>query len=88
VADDLTAKYPAAWPARLTITLQDGTAITQSADYPRGNPENPVSTSDLEAKFRSLVVPVFGPATADRALDAWRSLETCADMAEAFSNLL
>lgn len=88
VADDLTAKYPAAWPARLTITLQDGTAVTQSADYPRGNPENPVSTADLEEKFRSLVVPVFGPATAGRALDTCRSLETCADMAEAFSNLL
>lgn len=88
VADDLTAKYPAAWPARLTITFQDGTAVTQSADYPRGNPENPVSTRALEEKFRSLVDPVFGSATAHRALDAWRSLETCADMAEAFSNLL
>jgi 2-methylcitrate dehydratase PrpD len=88
VADDLTAKYPAAWPARLSITLQDGTTVTHSADYPRGNPENPVSTSDLVEKFRSLVVPVFGHATADRALDAWRRIETCADMAEAFSTLL
>ena len=88
VADDLTAKYPAAWPARLTVTLQDGAAITQSADYPRGNPENPVSTAALEQKFLSLVVPVYGPDTAQRALSAWRSLETCADMAEAFSHLI
>jgi 2-methylcitrate dehydratase PrpD len=88
VAADLTAKYPGAWPARVTVTLRNGTAITQSADYPRGNPENPVSTAVLEQKFLSLVEPVYGPATAQRALDAWRSLETCADMAEAFSNLL
>jgi 2-methylcitrate dehydratase PrpD len=88
VADDLTAKYPAAWPARLTVTLRDGTVITRSADFPRGNPENPVSTAELEEKFLSLVGPVFGPAIAHRALGACTSIEDCADMAEAFSKLL
>jgi 2-methylcitrate dehydratase PrpD len=88
VADDLTAKYPAAWPARLTITLRDGTCVTGSADYPRGNPENPVSTADLEEKFQGLVSPVFGAGTAHRALAALRSMENCADMADTFSTLL
>jgi 2-methylcitrate dehydratase PrpD len=88
VADDLTAKYPAAWPARLTVTLRDGTVITRSADFPRGNPENPVSTAELEEKFLSLVGPVFGPAIAHRALGACTSIEDCADMAEAFSRIL
>jgi 2-methylcitrate dehydratase PrpD len=88
VADDLTAKYPRAWPARLTITLGDGTVISRSADYPRGNPENPVSTAVLEEKVLSLVEPVHGPLAARRALAACASLESCADMAEAFSHLL
>ena len=88
VADDLTAKYPAAWPARLTVTLRDGTVITRSADFPRGNPENPVSTAELEEKFLSLVGPVFGPVIAHRALGACTSIEDCADMAEAFSRIL
>ncbi len=88
VASDLTAKYPAAWPARLTITLRNGAVITLSADFPRGNPENPVSTRALEEKFLALVGSVHGPGVAGRALAACASLETCADMAEAFSHLL
>ncbi len=89
VADDLTAKYPATWPARLTITLPDGTSSTRSADFPRGNPENPVSTADLEAKFRAMVAPIHGSAVAERALSVCHSLESCADMAAgALSHLL
>ncbi len=88
VASDLTAKYPAAWPARLTFALRDGAVITRSADFPRGNPENPVSTHLLEEKFLALVGSVHGPGVAGRALAACASLETCADMAEAFSHLL
>ena len=88
VADDLTAKYPAAWPACLTITLRDGTSFARSADFPRGNPENPVSTADLETKFRAMVTPIHGSAVAERALAGCHSLKSCADMAEAFSHLL
>lgn len=79
VEDDLTAKYPAGWPARLTVTLEDGTVLRGSSDYPRGNPENPVSTAELEEKFRSLA--------GARGLDAVRTLGQAPDMAEVFRNL-
>jgi 2-methylcitrate dehydratase PrpD len=84
VADDLTAKYPAAWPARLTITLSHGETLTGAGDYPRGNPENPVSTAQLKAKFRSLIVPRFGALTAQRAIEAVQSLETRDDVSKVF----
>jgi 2-methylcitrate dehydratase PrpD len=84
VADDLTARYPAAWPCRLTLTLGDGRVLRGAADYPRGNPENPVSTAELEDKFRLLVEPRFGAATTARALETIRSLETCPDLAGVF----
>jgi 2-methylcitrate dehydratase PrpD len=87
VVADLTAKYPAAWPARLKITLDDGAVLNGASDYPRGNPENPVSTGDLEMKFNSLVEPRFGAATAQRALEQLHSIEDIKDMATAFSNL-
>lgn len=88
VAPDLTAKYPAAWPARLEITLNNGQVLTAAADYPRGNPENPVSTSELRDKFRGLVEPRFGEAAVQRSLAAIDSLHSCPDMANAFSELL
>ncbi len=87
IADDLTAKYPAAWPARVKITLDDGAVLSGASDYPRGNPENPVSTTELEAKFISLVEPRFGAATAQHALEKLHSIEDIEDMTTAFSQL-
>jgi 2-methylcitrate dehydratase PrpD len=87
VADDLTNRYPAAWPARLTLTLTDGSVVRSSSDYPKGNPENPVSTDHLEEKFTALVGSRVGMETAEVALRAVRGLETSRDMAETFCNL-
>lgn len=87
VEDDLTAKYPGAWPARVSVTLDDGAVLRGAADYPRGNPENPVSTAALERKFAALVAPRLGRAIAGRALEAVRALEPRKDMAEAFGDL-
>jgi 2-methylcitrate dehydratase PrpD len=87
VENDLTAKYPAAWPARLTLTLADGSTLTGAADYPEGNPEFPLSDVQLENKFLTMVVPRFGKATADAALMAVRSLQSCTDMSRAFDDV-
>ena len=83
----LTAKYPAAWPSRVTLTLDDGSVVRGESDFPRGNPENPVSTEALEEKFRSLIVPRFGKAIAARAIERIGRIETVTDMATAFSDL-
>jgi 2-methylcitrate dehydratase PrpD len=80
----LTTRYPNAWPARLTIHLRDGSLIAGSADYPLGNPENPVTTVVLEEKFRALVAPRLGALATDRALDAAGSLDDAGDMAAVF----
>jgi 2-methylcitrate dehydratase PrpD len=80
VHDDLTAKYPARWPTRLVVSLRDGTTQRAASDYPRGNPENPVSTATLEEKFIGLVAPRFGEERARHALATVMSIEACADM--------
>jgi len=88
VEDDLTRKYPSAWPARLTLTLRDGSVLRGSSDYPRGNPENPVSTNELEDKFLALVESRFGRGTANAALRAVHGLDGCLDMAALFRDIL
>lgn len=92
VADDLTAKYPAAWPARLTIAclgeadgeggLNGGAIERAASDYPKGNAENPVSTEELEKKFSALVGSRFGRHTADAMLAALHSIDRSRDMAD------
>jgi 2-methylcitrate dehydratase PrpD len=87
VDDELTARYPAAWPARVKLRLRDGAVLESASEYPRGNPENPVSTAMLEEKFRGLVEGRFAPGVADAALARVRGLADVSDMAEAFRGL-
>ncbi|HVT39074.1 MAG TPA: MmgE/PrpD family protein [Gemmatimonadaceae bacterium] len=88
VADDLTAQYPAAWPARVSITFNDGTVLAGAAEYPRGNPENPVSTAELEEKFLGVVGARLGADVATRVLETVRSVGSSPDMAGTFRHLL
>ncbi|MFN8476056.1 MAG: MmgE/PrpD family protein [Anaerolineae bacterium] len=83
----LTAMYPAAWPARLRISLTDGSTVEASGDYPRGNPENPVSTAALEDKFESLVTPRLGADVTQRGLALVRQLPDTPDMRVAVAHL-
>ncbi len=88
VDPDLSARYPACWPARLEVRLADGPAIEASVDYPRGTPENPVPTGTLEQKFRDLVAPHYGAGTAERAIEAARALDTYSDVSALMRDLL
>ena len=49
--------------AKMEIDLADGTPLHTVVERSRGNPENPLSWDDLEAKFDGLVQPVLGDAS-------------------------
>ena len=53
VDDVLDRQFPAKTMARVTICTPRGDYRT-TVEYPRGNPENPLSDAELEAKFQSL----------------------------------
>jgi 2-methylcitrate dehydratase PrpD len=80
VSEDLTRRYPAAWPARLRLQYADGTTWSGAADFPRGNPENPVGTSTLVEKFTALVAPRLGAPAAAKALGSVRTLRQAPDV--------
>jgi 2-methylcitrate dehydratase PrpD len=97
VAGDLTANYPNAWPARLTVAgradttgeggLNGGGVERAESDHPKGDAENPVSTEELERKFTALVGSRFGADVARSALGALHSVEECGNMAMLFRGL-
>jgi 2-methylcitrate dehydratase PrpD len=88
VAADLTAKYPSSWPVRLTVSLNSGATEHAASEYPRGNPENPVSTEELEQKCSALIASRFGRHTAHAMLGALHAIERCPDMSELFAPVL
>ncbi|MVU81179.1 MmgE/PrpD family protein [Nocardia sp. ET3-3] len=55
------AAYPRTGrPADVTITLRDGARYHCRIEQPRGEPSNPLSDAELEAKAQGLVEPVIG----------------------------
>jgi 2-methylcitrate dehydratase PrpD len=52
VADaELTKLYPAKFPARVTITLKNGRRVQAYRDFPKGDPQDPLTPAEIEGKF-------------------------------------
>jgi 2-methylcitrate dehydratase PrpD len=39
----------------VTVAFADGRVVSQTINAPKGDPENPVSEQELEAKFRQML---------------------------------
>ena len=64
-----------------------GQEHTVRIDYPKGDPENPLSWSELTDKFRNLVSPVFSKDRQNKIIEKITSIEKEENMV-AFSELL
>jgi 2-methylcitrate dehydratase PrpD len=53
---ELTSLLPHKRSAIVSIHTTDGRVLERRVDYPRGEPENPISPEEVEAKFRSLAL--------------------------------
>jgi 2-methylcitrate dehydratase PrpD len=78
----LDAQYPAAWPARVEITLADGRTLAAATQYAKGDPRNPLSLDEVIAKHRSIVAGVVDESTDDAILEFILHLETKPDFSE------
>lgn len=75
IADpELTKLYPAKFPARVTIVTKDGRRFTESRDFPKGDPQAPLTSSEIEAKFLDNVSGRFDGAIAREIVAQVRDL--------------
>ncbi len=56
---ELDDYYPEEWRAAATVQMDDGREFSASIRYPLGDPHNPLSWEQLEARFHELVAPVI-----------------------------
>lgn len=54
--EELTRLCPDRRASILTIKMTNGDVFTKRVDYPKGEPENPLSREELEEKFRGLAM--------------------------------
>jgi 2-methylcitrate dehydratase PrpD len=62
--DDMNRQFPGQRLARVALRLADGRRLTSPVMQARGDPETPLTTDELAAKFHGLADPVLGPALA------------------------
>lgn len=78
----LTELYPDKFPARVTIALDDGSTVQETVLFPKGDPQDPLSSEELEQKFVENVRGQLGYTEAQALIDAINSLPESEDAEE------
>ncbi|MBI2170796.1 MAG: MmgE/PrpD family protein [Chloroflexi bacterium] len=68
--------------AIVTLTLKDGRSYTERIEHATGAPENPMTDTQLNAKFRSLTADVLPQAQAEDLLTKLWAMDQVADVRE------
>ena len=56
---ELEIDYPKKWPTSVTLSTKRGQQYHTKIEFPKGDPENPLTWDELIQKFKSLISPVF-----------------------------
>ncbi len=78
---DLTALYPEKFPARVTVTTRTGRKLTATRLFPKGDPQEPLSPSEIEAKFLDNASAVLASSQAAELVQLVRGLPEAKDLA-------
>jgi 2-methylcitrate dehydratase PrpD len=80
VADDeFDSQYPSTRPARVLLRAKGREYIDEVAQ-PYGEPDNPMTDADLDAKFRDLVIPIVGQQRTEAIVAAAWALDDPAQL--------
>ena len=84
---ELEKDYPKKWPALARVTTRNGQTYSAKIEYPKGDPENPLTWEELIQKFTDLVSPVYSEEKQKKIIDRVRALENEKDL-NSFTRLL
>ncbi|HIQ06248.1 MAG TPA: MmgE/PrpD family protein, partial [Anaerolineae bacterium] len=76
---ELDRLFPEKTVARVTVHTGRGSFKT-TVEYPKGNPENPLSDDELADKFRTLTIPIIGEDRGRALEEAVKHLEEMQDL--------
>jgi 2-methylcitrate dehydratase PrpD len=82
IADESLERLLPKRVAVVEMTFKDGTTITERNDTVRGSPENPMSSEEVIAKARELMVPVLGAEKCAQLIERLFALEKVRDIRE------
>jgi 2-methylcitrate dehydratase PrpD len=77
---ELSKLYPGRWPARVEMITHDGHVSHGATDYPKGDPENPMTEEELISKFRGLTEALIAPDDTERLIQQVIEMEKLDDV--------
>jgi len=72
---EIEKTFPALYRCDMEIRMKGGKAHRTRVDYPKGDPRNPLTDAEVEAKFHSLADPVLSEGRAKQVVDLVRGLD-------------
>ncbi len=85
---EFTRRYPAESCTRIEVTTTDGRRVVAETSHPKGHYRNPLTDSEVEAKFRGLASGALGAEGCDRVLSEVWSFENSATLDRLFDSLV
>ena len=86
--EDFTRKYPAEYNCRIEITDRTGKSFVAETSHPKGHRLNPMTDSEVEAKFRSLASVELTDRQCQRALQAAWDFDALSDLNDLYDTLV
>jgi 2-methylcitrate dehydratase PrpD len=83
----LDGLYPSKWPAEAIIETTDGKTFTSRIEYPKGDPENPLSWEDIQDKFLNMVSTVYSTKQANNIIGCVVNLEKIENVSSVLEDL-
>lgn len=80
--ESIEQDFPRKWAAKARVTATDGRVLAAEVEFPKGDPENPLTWNEIMDKFHRLNAPVFPAERREEIIAAVRALETCPDLAQ------
>lgn len=79
------AGYRGTWSARVKVKMKEGSEFSERVDIPRGQPENPMSPSQLIGKYQRCARYVLSEERINQSLDWITHLEKLEDISSLMS---
>ncbi len=85
---ELSALYPPARPVILEIRIKNGECYKTRVDYPRGDPHNPMTDKETEAKFKKLAGNLIQESQMREIIDLVNHIEEISNVSELMEHLV
>ena len=84
---EFTARYPGEYNCRITVTGRNGQSHAAHTAWPKGHRNNPMSDSDVAAKFRNFAGGQLTAGQCDKALETIGHLDGLPNLEPLFDSL-